>query len=204
MSGKADADGRFDISLPGNAVKTSLALPVALDALDDTINNLNICDYFVEDSLCLPLLKLNRIHSGSVLASGEEIPFGIATSAFDGLRTSKWEEPNGARGCWIKYKVSDNLMHELVAYEIMSANDAPERDPMDWVVEGSNDGESSWHLLDKQTSQIFDSRFQRKTFKISCQGFLSNVFRFRFLTVRDVQSTSRLQLGSIDLYSRSS
>lgn len=35
-------------------------------------------------------------------------------------------------GCWIKYKVSDNLMHELVAYEIMSANDAPERDPMDW------------------------------------------------------------------------
>ncbi|CAL8166678.1 unnamed protein product [Prunus armeniaca] len=204
MSGKADADGRFDISLAGNAVKTSLALPVALDALDDTINNLNICDNFVEDSLCLPLLKLNRIHSGSVLASGEEIPLGIATSAFDGLRTSKWEEPNGARGCWIMYKVSDNLMHELVAYEIMSANDAPERDPMDWVVEGSNDGESSWHLLDKQTSQIFDSRFQRKTFKISCQGFLSNVFRFRFLTVRDVQSTSRLQLGSIDLYSRSS
>lgn len=23
-------------------------------------------------------------------------------------------------------------MHELVAYELMSANDAPERDPMDW------------------------------------------------------------------------
>lgn len=29
------------------------------------------------------------------------------------------------------YEVSAN-MQELVAYELMSANDAPERDPMDW------------------------------------------------------------------------
>ncbi|KAA3472856.1 peptide-N(4)-(N-acetyl-beta-glucosaminyl)asparagine amidase-like isoform X3 [Gossypium australe] len=64
------------------------------------------------------------------------------------------------------YKLSAN-MQELVAYELMSANDAPERDPMDWVVEGSNDGGSSWHVLDER--------------------------RFRFLAVRDVKSTSRLQ-----------
>lgn len=30
------------------------------------------------------------------------------------------------------YKVKGNEMYELVAYELMSANDAPERDPMDW------------------------------------------------------------------------
>lgn len=30
------------------------------------------------------------------------------------------------------YKVFDNKMEELVAYELISANDAPERDPMDW------------------------------------------------------------------------
>lgn len=35
-------------------------------------------------------------------------------------------------GCWIMYKVSDNQKNELVSYELMSANDAPERDPMDW------------------------------------------------------------------------
>ena len=35
-------------------------------------------------------------------------------------------------GCWIIYKVFENQMHELVAYELMSANDASERDPMDW------------------------------------------------------------------------
>lgn len=204
LSSKADTDGRVHISLAGHAVKTSLALPVAFHALDITIRNLKSCDNFVKDSLCLPLLKLNRIHSGVVRASGEEIPFGIATSAFDGTRMSKWEEPNGGQGCWIMYKVSDNQMHELVAYELMSANDVPERDPMDWVVEGSNDGGSSWHLLDKQTSQIFDDRFLCRAFKISSQPFPSNAFRFRFLRVRDIQSNSRLQLGSIDLYSRSS
>lgn len=37
-------------------------------------------------------------------------------------------------GCWIMYEVADNKMHELVAYELMSANDVPERDPRDWYV----------------------------------------------------------------------
>lgn len=35
-------------------------------------------------------------------------------------------------GCWIIYKTMDSQMHDLEAYELMSANDAPERDPMDW------------------------------------------------------------------------
>lgn len=30
------------------------------------------------------------------------------------------------------YKLPNNQMRELVAYELMSANDAPERDPMNW------------------------------------------------------------------------
>lgn len=195
-------DGRIDICLAGDPVKTSLALPVVMDALSDMILNLNKCDTFNKDSLSLPLLKLNRIHSGSVLVSGEELPFGIVTSAFDGNRITKWEEPNGARGCWIIYKVQDNHRHELVAYELMSANDAPERDPMDWVVEGSGDGGSSWRVLDKQTSQLFDDRFQRRTFKVGTVGLQSNVFRFRFLAVRDVDATSRFQIGSIDLYAK--
>lgn len=34
-------------------------------------------------------------------------------------------------GCWIEYRTFDKK-YELAAYELMSANDAPERDPMDW------------------------------------------------------------------------
>ncbi|XP_057960426.1 peptide-N(4)-(N-acetyl-beta-glucosaminyl)asparagine amidase isoform X2 [Malania oleifera] len=202
LKNELDANGKGNFSLVGDPVRTSLALPVAIDALDSTIHNLKVCENFGKDSLCLPLLKLNRIHSGSVLASGEELPFGIATSVFDGIQGSKWEEPNGARGCWITYKVFNDQMHELVAYEFMSANDAPERDPMDWILEGSDDAGSSWHILDKQASQMFENRFERRIFTIR-SGLQLNVFRFRFLAVRDVQATSRLQLGSIDLYARS-
>ncbi|KAH7543676.1 hypothetical protein FEM48_Zijuj02G0210500 [Ziziphus jujuba var. spinosa] len=107
-------------------------------------------------------------------------------------------------GCWIMYKVSDNQKHKLAAYELMSANDAPETDPMDWVLEGSNDGGSTWHLLDERISQMFDGRFQRRTFKVASIDLLSDLFRFRFLAVRDVNSTSRSQKGSIDFYSASS
>ncbi|KAL8555090.1 hypothetical protein ACS0TY_003044 [Phlomoides rotata] len=199
---KSGVDGASDICIASEPVKTSVALPVVFHALDDLVNNLTGCKKLNEESLSWPLLKLNRICSGFVLASGEELPFGIATSAFDGTRVSKWEEPNGATGCWIIYKVLDNRMHELVAYELMSANDAPERDPMDWIVEGSGNGGSSWQILDKQSAQKFEKRFQRKTYSVKSQSFLANAFRFRFVAVRDAKATSRFQIGSIDLYAR--
>ncbi|KAJ8621823.1 hypothetical protein MRB53_030352 [Persea americana] len=201
---ETETGGKMVICLADDPVKTSIALPVALDALDDTIHTVNCMHSFGRESLFPPLLKSNRISSGSVLASGEELPFGIATSAFDGIHVSKWEEPNGGKGCWIIYKTKDGQMHDLEAYELMSANDAPERDPMDWIVEGSSDGGTSWNILDKQTSQMFDKRFNRRTFKIESVRQMSNAFKFRFLAVRDSKATSRFQIGSIDLYARSS
>ncbi|GMH10474.1 hypothetical protein Nepgr_012315 [Nepenthes gracilis] len=180
-----DSNGVFHVYLAGDPVKTSLALPVAFDAVDDMMSSLDQSCTIGKYLLSLPFLRLNRIHSGSVLASGEELIFGIVTAAFDGTRLSKWEEPNGAKGCWIIYKLADMHMSELIAYELMSANDAPERDPMDWIVEGSDDGGSNWRVLDKQTSQKFQTRFERKTYKIESMGKQSNAFRFRFLAVRD-------------------
>ncbi|KAI8546094.1 hypothetical protein RHMOL_Rhmol07G0089600 [Rhododendron molle] len=200
---ESNANGKVDIYLADDPVKTSIALPVLFHTLDDVMHNINVLYNINKDSLSWPLLKLNRICSGLALASGEEFPFGIITSAFDGTRLSKWEEPNGARGCWIIYKVLDNKMHELVAYELMSANDVPERDPKDWVLEGSDDGGSSWRVLDKQNSQMFKNRFERRAYKIASVGFLANAFRFWFLAVLDARENNRLQLGSIDLYARS-
>jgi peptide-N4-(N-acetyl-beta-glucosaminyl)asparagine amidase len=58
--------------------------------------------------------------------------------------------------------------------------------------------------LDKQVSQIFEKRFQRKPYKVKSQGFLSNVFRIRFIAVRDGKENPRFQIGSIDLYGANS
>lgn len=78
-----DTDGRVDIWLASEPVYTSLALPVVLDALEEIIQDINKCDNFGRAFLCLPRLKFNRIHSGSVLASGEELPFGIVSSVYE-------------------------------------------------------------------------------------------------------------------------
>lgn len=44
------------------------------------------------------------------------------------------------------------------AYTMTSANDAPDRDPKDWTIEGSNNG-ADWVVLDKRVDQNFGSRF---------------------------------------------
>lgn len=60
----------------------------------------------------------------------EQCPFIIGN--LDPFAFMKYSSIPFLVGCWIIYKVLDNKMEELVAYELMSANDAPERDPMDW------------------------------------------------------------------------
>lgn len=80
LKSKQEANGKVEICLANNPVKTSLALPVVFHALDDVIYNIKQCDDLSKLPLSWPLLKLNRICCGSVLASGEELPFGIVSS----------------------------------------------------------------------------------------------------------------------------
>lgn len=83
LSLKADseANDRINIHMSSDPVKTSIALPVAFHALDDLIYNVKCCNKLDKSSLSWPLLKLNRICNGLVLASGEELPFGIVSTS---------------------------------------------------------------------------------------------------------------------------
>uniref|UniRef100_A0A0E0LKX4 Rad4/PNGase transglutaminase-like fold domain-containing protein n=1 Tax=Oryza punctata TaxID=4537 RepID=A0A0E0LKX4_ORYPU len=198
MSLKAElsTDGERSVTTVGNTVHTSLALPVAMDAVDEILSNHKSNAVCTKDH---QFPRGNRLCSGSVLASGEQLPIGIATAAFDGIRSSKWEEPDGAKGCWIIYRMLDGQTCELDSYDLMSANDVPERDPMDWVLEGSSNGGSTWNTIDARSSVIFNSRFYRKTFTVD-KRYKANAFRFRFLRVRESNGNPRFQIGSIDFY----
>ncbi|KAJ4801320.1 Peptide-N(4)-(N-acetyl-beta-glucosaminyl)asparagine amidase [Rhynchospora pubera] len=196
LKGQWGDDREIRVTVTGNPINSSLALPVALDLVDEVINSYKNKVY-LKDGVTFP--RPNRLCSGMVIASGEQLPVGIATSAFEGTHTNKWEEPNGAKGCWLIYKVPNAQKCDLESYDLMSANDVPERDPMDWVLEASSDGGSSWTVIDRQGSQLFESRFLRKSFKIGTR-FVADTFRFRVLSVRDPNSQPRFQIGSIDLY----
>ncbi|OEL34685.1 Peptide-N(4)-(N-acetyl-beta-glucosaminyl)asparagine amidase [Dichanthelium oligosanthes] len=187
LKAELGTDGHQSVTVVGNPINSSLAIPVALDAVDEILSNYNN-NIFCTEGNQFP--RGNRLCSGSVLASGEQLPIGIATAAFDGIHSSKWEDPDGGKG---------NL---VASYDLMSANDAPERDPMDWVLEGSADGGSTWNMIDARNSEMFDSRFLRKTFTVDNKRDKANAFRFRFLRVRESNSNPRFQIGSIDLYGK--
>jgi hypothetical protein len=74
------------------------------------------------------------------------------------------------------------------AYTITSANDAPGRDPRDWILEGSNNG-VDWTLLDKRLGQSFGSRFLTVKYTFSNQ----DAYKFYRYTVTAVSSGSLWQ-----------
>lgn len=51
-------------------------------------------------------------------------------------------------------------------YAVVSANDAPGRDPKTWVLEASNNG-TQWTELDRKDGQTFGSRFQTNRYAIA-------------------------------------
>ncbi|WP_179956994.1 GH92 family glycosyl hydrolase [Amycolatopsis anabasis] len=85
----------------------------------------------------------------------------IAANLVDGSPESKWLAfaPTG----WARFTLSAPTA--ITHYAVTSANDAPERDPKDWALQGSNDG-TTWTDLDKRTGQSFGARFETKEYQI--------------------------------------
>ncbi|RQP16197.1 MAG: discoidin domain-containing protein [Parapedobacter sp.] len=67
---------------------------------------------------------------------------------------------------WVQLKYAAPT--KLGAYTLTSANDAPDRDPKDWELLGSNDGET-WTVLDSRTGEIFTERFQTKRYEFNTE-----------------------------------
>lgn len=61
----------------------------------------------------------------------------------------------------------DQPVRPLSGYALTSANDAPERDPRDWRLLGSNDGGKTWEVLDVRRNESFARRFQRRSFLLT-------------------------------------
>ncbi|MEC3881114.1 PKD domain-containing protein [Parapedobacter sp. 10938] len=78
----------------------------------------------------------------------------------------------------------------ISGYSMTSANDADGRDPLNWNLEGSNDGET-WVTLDVREGEDFPERFQTRTFLFNnTTPYL--VYR---LNITEVNSGSLFQLA---------
>ena len=92
-----------------------------------------------------------------VRASDENAPAEGADNLADGDVSTKWFA--GSRTARLTYELSEPTA--VAAYALASANDAPERDPRSWELQGSPDGES-WTTLDTRSNQTFTDRFETR------------------------------------------
>ncbi|MET7278506.1 GH92 family glycosyl hydrolase [Kribbella sp. NPDC005582] len=99
----------------------------------------------------------------TITASGENTGGGeIASNAADGDKFTKWLV--FAKTGWLNYETSAPVV--IRKYALTSANDADGRDPQNWTVQGSNNG-TDWTVLDTQTGQSFENRFQTKEYSFT-------------------------------------
>ena len=109
-----------------------------------------------------PVFAVPEVSSPSnhIVSGGQ----GVEKSVDSSDRT-KWCGLHEGRPVQWMLKLSEDGGMAVKSYSIISGNDVPTRDPKDWVLEGSQDGEY-WTELDRQTDQpVFEKRFQSKTFQ---------------------------------------
>jgi alpha-L-fucosidase 2 len=111
--------------------------------------------------------------------SGHEYGDGNAiTKSCDGQTETKWciAKP-GPSVVW-QAELTESRM--VPYYALTSANDAPRRDPQEWVLAGSNDG-TTWTELDRQSlGKPFDKRSETRQFMIA-RPAAYRYYRFTFL-----------------------
>ena len=93
--------------------------------------------------------------------------------AFDDNLGTKWLH-FVSENAWISYYFEGGAVVNY--YTITSADDVPERDPKDWLFQGSNDG-NTWTTLDEQNDQNFNSRFEKKAYLLDNSPSF-NYYRF--------------------------
>ena len=126
----------------------------------------------------------------AVTASAENPPNETKEKAFDGNVNTKWLV--FANTGWLQAELSDPVA--VVDYALTSANDAPGRDPRDWTLQGSQDGQS-WTTLDTQTGQDFSDRFQTREYRFAN----TTAYSFYRLDITANHGDGLIQLAELQL-----
>ena len=105
--------------------------------------------------------------------------------AIDNTPDTKWlsNNPDGDFDSWLMYQFIAQP-YAINGYSISSCNDAHDRDPKEWVLEASNDGEN-WVTLDTRSGQSWSDWKQRRMFEFD------NSTEYYYYRI-DMTSNSRL------------
>ncbi|GIM91708.1 alpha-1 2-mannosidase [Paractinoplanes toevensis] len=108
----------------------------------------------------------------------------------DGDPATKWLVDTSPS--WAQYTL--DAPATVVKYALTSANDAPERDPRDWTLQASADGQS-WITVDTRSGESFADRFTTNTYDVATPASYP-IYR---LTVTGHPSGNLTQLADLEL-----
>ncbi|MET0302718.1 MAG: GH92 family glycosyl hydrolase [Microbacteriaceae bacterium] len=142
-----------------------------------------------------------RYDSGSLLgsvaevtASAENPPGEIAANLIDGSASTKW----------LAFAPTATITYELeapavvAAYTLTSANDAATRDPLEWTVSGSVDGEE-WEVIDEQSDQAFSGRGVTNAYEVVSDAETPTEYGFYRLEITANSGAASTQLAGWDI-----
>ncbi len=126
-----------------------------------------------------------------ITASAENSAVGEGrVQAFDNNAATKWLTFNSTG--WIAYQFDKPT--SIGAYTITSANDFSDRDPRNWILQGSNNG-TTWATVDSRSNQKFATRFTTNTYVFTND---TTYTQYR-LSVTANSGANILQLAEIEL-----
>lgn len=128
-------------------------------------------------------------------ASGENGPDEGIAQLVDRDKNTKWLtfEATG----WVELKLAEPAV--ITHYTMTSANDFAGRDPQDWTLQASTDGQS-WTDLDTQTGQDFPERFQAREFQLDND----KAYQYFRLDITKNSGDDSIQLAEFSLFTADS
>jgi predicted alpha-1,2-mannosidase len=167
--GNAAPQPARDITKPdgGKLFDNTSATRVNLDSATPTIDipvgqRDKVTQYTITSGPTLhnPRSIMDRV--SGITATAENPPNETKEKLADGDPSTKWLAFQPTATLTFAFGQPATVTH----YALTSANDAPERDPRDWTVQGSADG-TTWTTLDTQSGQTFTDRGQSKDYSFA-------------------------------------
>lgn len=106
----------------------------------------------------------------------------------DGNFSSKYLAFNYATDLYVQLAYPSSV--KIDAYTITSGNDAPERDPKDFNLQGSDDG-TTWTTIDSRSGETFPGRNLTRTFNLAAEAEYS----YYRLNITSISGASLIQVS---------
>lgn len=147
--------------------------------------------------------KCIQASGGASRGSGENESQGETTDkAFDGLNHTKWLDFGGIKeqGSLLEFRILPSEDPVAIRrYSLTSANDAPERDPCNFLLQvACEDG--TWTTVDRQKSVAFSGRGETIEFTLDQESIPSRQFRLHIQSVKNPAKANSVQLARFDLF----